>query len=34
MTNKPFEQQKKLESIKHVLVVGSGKGELGKSTVA
>lgn len=30
----PFEQQKKLPHIKHVVVVGSGKGGVGKSTIA
>ena len=34
MSNNPFQQQKKLENIKHVLVVGSGKGGVGKSTVS
>lgn len=34
MSNNPFQQQKKLENIKHVLVVGSGKGGVGKSTIS
>ena len=34
MAANPFDQQKKLESIKHVLVVGSGKGGVGKSSVS
>lgn len=33
-TPNPFEQQKPIEGIAHILVVGSGKGGVGKSTVA
>ena len=34
MVNNPFDQQKKLENIKHIIVVGSGKGGVGKSTIS
>jgi len=30
----PFEQQKKIEGVRHIVAVGSGKGGVGKSTVA
>ncbi|MEZ4871927.1 MAG: P-loop NTPase [Bdellovibrionales bacterium] len=30
----PFEQQKPISGIKHIVLVGSGKGGVGKSTVA
>ena len=33
-SNNPFEQQKNLDNIKHVIVVGSGKGGVGKSTIS
>lgn len=34
MMKNPYEQQQILQGIKHIIVVGSGKGGVGKSTVA
>src|SRR5258708_6798551 len=33
-TSNPFDQQKKIEGIKHIIAVGAGKGGVGKSTIA